>query len=116
MKCLFQEATVTTMTRRESITWVGRVSDTTVTSAHVYLGENSIENSTPGSLTAVGQRRTTTAETWTTVPVRGASTTTTITGRTVEFITVVRILKYTTQYTPCVKCVPTLKKLKYLLC
>ena len=79
------------MTRRESTTWVGRVSDITITGAHVYVGQIRPENPTPGSLTAVGQRRDTTAATWTTTTGRGATSTPSLTGRTAELITVVRI-------------------------
>ena len=67
-------------------------------SAHVYIGKTSLENLTPCSLTAVGQRRDTTVATRTKVPGRGATFAATlgITGRTAELITVVRILKDST--------------------
>ena len=60
---------------------------------HVYLGQTRLDTPTPFSLTAVGQRRDTTVATWTTAAAscRGATTTPTITGRTAEFIIVVRI-------------------------
>ena len=59
--------------------------------ADVNFGYTRIENPTPGSLTAVGQRRETTVATRTTATGRGASTTPTITGCTAELIAVVRI-------------------------
>ena len=80
------------MMSTESITWVGRVADTEVAGAEVYIGHNSLDTPTPRSLTAVGQRRDTTVATRTTTAAgRGATTTAALTGRTVEFITVVRI-------------------------
>ena len=61
--------------------------------AHVYLGQTRLDNPTPRSLTAVGQRRDTTAATWTRAAAtsRGVTITPPITGRTAECITVVRI-------------------------
>ena len=60
--------------------------------AHVYLGQTRLENPTPGSLTAVGQRRDTTVATRTKTHGRGATVTPTLSGGTAELITVVRIL------------------------
>ena len=76
--------------RMESITWVGRVSDTNPPCTHVDVGPEL--QFTPRSLTVAGQRRETTVATRTkTVTVRGATTTTTLAGGIVELITVVCI-------------------------
>ena len=95
---LFQAAIVTTMTRRDIITWVGRVSDTEMAGADVHLGYTRLDTATPRSLTAVGQRRDTTVATRATSATgRGATTTTSGTGRTAEFIIVVCISPYSTE-------------------
>ena len=71
------------MTSTESTTWVGRVADTEVAGAHVYIGKTRLENLTPRSPTAVGQRRDTTVATRKTAATgRGVTGTTRITGCT----------------------------------
>ena len=86
------------MTTKEIITWAGRVADIIVMAAHahVYLGYTRLDTQTPRSLTAVGQRRTTTVANRTSLAGRGATTTITLTGRTAELITVVRIPTHST--------------------
>ncbi len=58
---------------------------------NVYLGHGRLATTTPGSLTAVGQRRENTVAMWAVPTGRGASTTPGITGCTAELIAVVRI-------------------------
>ena len=58
---------------------------------HVYLGYGRLDTPTPGSLTAVGQRRENTVAMGAVATGRGATTTPTLTGCTAELIAVVRI-------------------------
>ena len=81
------------MTRRERSTWAGRDTDTMARAAPAVVenGYTRLENPTPCSLTAVGQRRDTTVATRTMTTGRGATTTVKGTTCTAALITVVRI-------------------------
>ena len=58
---------------------------------NVYLGHGRLDTPTPGSLTAVGQRRENTVAMWAVATSRGATITPIQTGCTAELIAVVRI-------------------------